>query len=353
MCLSSLREEVWYTDPVLVVKVREKLVEFLSAVPKTLREDSAAGLSDVARGRVDVSSGWWPRRVGVVDGGSNIVSLNAGYLGIVAAMGIVIEDNHVVERIVAEPEIVPPRPEDLAMYETIDQVSSVVDKVREAMVFETACRLLEKDLDLLVVDGPLIPYGALSKIVTGTEYERRALERYRNAVLELHRRSVGGSTSVIGFVKRPRSKYLHRVLSTEPSFDHVLLSRVLREGEFLPDPPRDVPAVAEWFHDVEILELVERIRPRFTFLRLVESSPPYRVDFGYLAHSYRDILSYLYAARTREGIPYIVMKVDEEVKITRKLLRELYEDALHSCITKYLSQGFSKLIPILPEYGGL
>ena len=66
---------------------------------------------------------------------------------------------------------------------------------------------------------------------------------------------MGSLTSVIGFVKRLRFRYLYRVLGNEQSFDHVLLSRVLREGEFFPDPPRRVPAVAKWFHDVEILEV--------------------------------------------------------------------------------------------------
>jgi len=80
------------------------------------------------------------------------------------------------------------------------------------------------------------------------------------------------------------------------------------------------------------MDLVRAVRPRYTFIRLSESHPPFRVDFGHLAHPYEDILGYLYSTRTREGIPYLLVKVDEEAKITRRLLRDLYEDTVHSQI---------------------
>ena len=343
--------EVSYTNPVLIVKVREKLVEFLSSIPETVDYEASVELDVANVGRV--SSTWMPRRIAVVDGGSNIVSLNAGYLGIVASLGIVVEDNCVVDRVVGEPEIVPSSPSELRYYETSEQITSIIDKVREAKVFEVALKLLEEEPDLLIIDGPLIPYGALGKIVVGSRSEEEALRRYRESVLALHRRALERASSVIGFVKRPRSRYLSKIMNTEVSFDHVLLSRILGEGEYFPDPPFEVPAASEWFHDVGILGLIEKIKPRFTFLRLSGPTPPYRIDFGHVVHDYRGILGYLYATRTREGIPYVIMKADEEVKITRKLMKELYEDALHNCVMKYLRHDFSKLIPILPEYGGI
>ena len=345
--------EISYTNPSLIVKVREKLIKFLSSVPDFSTEACNVVLGSTALGEVDSSPTWVPRRVAVVDGGSNIVSLNAGYLGIVTSLGLVIEGNRVIERVIAEPEIIPPTPQELGDYETSDQIVSVIDKVREAKVFETATELLSRNPDLLIIDGPLIPYGALGKLIVGSETELKALQRYRRAVLTLHEVSLGSKVSVVGFVKRPRSRYLRKILNIKSSFDHVTLSSILKEKEFYPNPPLEVPAVTEWFHEISILKLIREVKPKFTFIRLTVSMPPFRVDFGHLTRNYMDILNYLYSTRTREGIPYVVMKADEEVKITRKLLRELYEDALHSCIVKYLKQGFNTLIPVLPEFGGV
>ncbi len=354
MSRSEESEELSYTNPTLIVKVREKLVGFLTSILDVADLNADIQLDvNIATGRVLPHSSWMPKRVAVVDGGSNMVSLNAGYLGIVASLGIVIENSRVVDKIIGEPEIVPSSPSELKLYETTDQITSIIDKIREAKVFEVALKLLDKDPDILIIDGPLIPYGALGKIVVGSTTEREALQRYRNAVLALHRRALEKKTSIIGFVKRPRSRYLSKIWNTEASFDNILLSRILREGEFYPNPPFSIPIVPEWFHEKSILDLIEKIKPRFTFLRLSKSAPPYRIDFGHLTHNYEEILSYIYATKTREGIPYVIMKADEEVKITHKLMKELYEDALHTCITRCIKHDFSKLIFILPEYGGI
>ncbi len=347
-------EEVSHVSSELVAKVREKLVEFLSRVPEvSSRKEEKVNYSRVRGGFVSESSMWAPGRIAVVDGGSNIISLNAGFLGIVASLGIIVEGDRVVRRVVAEPEIVPSNPEELGLYETLDQIVSVLDKIREAKVFETATKLLNWNPELLIIDGPLIPYGALAKVATELRIEKAALKRYRGAVIRLHRESLKTKTSVIGFVKRPRSKYLREILGFKDIYDHVVLSATLREGEYYPNPPMEVPASPEWFHELDIVKLVREVKPKFTFIRMNKSLPPFRVDFGHLTRGYAEILNYLYSTRTRDGIPYVIMKADEEVKITRKLIRELYEDALHSCIVKYFEKGFHTLIPVLPEYGGV
>ena len=237
------------------------------------------------------------------------------------------------------------KPSKLVMFEGVDHVVSVVDKLREAKVFEVAKALTGEGVDLLVIDGPLIPYGALGKLVTHTEDEVRALERYREAVMNLHRACAERGVSVVGFVKRPRSRYLRTVLGELGSFDHVVLSRVLKPGEYFPNPPQQLPVTAEVIHDPKILKLLKSVSPSYTFIRLSETAPPYRVDFGYLTHPY--------TTRTRTGVPYIIMKADEEVKISRKLLRALYEDMLHEFIVRHGRRDPDSLIPILPEYGGV
>ena len=87
-------------------------------------------------------------------------------------------------------------------------------------------------------------------------------------------------------------------------------------------------------------------------MKFTETSPPYRIDLGHLTIGHKEILKYLYNIRTREGIPYVIMKVDEETKITRKLIRELYEDALHEYIVNFTDSNLNLIVPVLPEYGG-
>lgn len=352
----AYEEERFYTYSEIVVKVRDAIVEYFKRLVKDLIEVGESTRGQPVLGKLAVSRVTGVekefRRIGVVDGGSNVIPLNVGYIGIVSSIGILLEDNQVVERIVADPVIVPSDPHELEEYESANIVHGIVDKIREALVFETAVKVLNKDIDLLVIDGPLVPYGALAKRLVNTRSERDSWLRYRGAVLELHRRSAEKGTNTVGFVKRPRSKYIARLMNLK-GFDHVILSRILNPGEYCPEPPLDLHSAIGLFHDPHIAEIVKEIKPKTTYLRLTLSGPPNRVDLGYLEDDYREVLLFLYNTRTREGIPYVVIKADEEAKITRKLVKELYEDALHECIVSYVKTDQSLLVPLLPEYGGL
>jgi len=229
-------EERVYADPLLVARLRERLDEYLSGVLRPPRLDSNVGFLVGEKGCVG-DEGLEPGRVVVVDGGSNILPLNAGYVGIVASLGILVEGNRVVGRIMEEPEFVPSSPSELGLYESVEQVKGVVDKLREAKVFETAFKLLGEEPELLIVDGPLMPHGVLARRTSAPEAEARALKRYREAVLSLHRGAMGSDVSLVGFVKRPRSRLLTGGMRGEAVFDHILLLSILREAEYAPRPP--------------------------------------------------------------------------------------------------------------------
>ncbi len=351
-------EEKIYTNPNLVYLIREKLIEFFSNIASKCIEPKAIGecLSRLRDSKDRIKSGgWYPRRIGVVDGGSTIIALNSGYIGIAVAMGIVIDGDRVVDRVIAEPIIVPEDADKLSLFPTQQDIDSVVDKLRESLVFETSINLLDKGIDMIVVDGPLAPYSALGRIVASEDIEKKALERYRDAVLKFHKMSYEYDIDVIGFVKRPRSRYLRRIYSecSIDVFDHVLLAMFLSDGEYFPSTPREIIPEPDIIRRHEIRDIVDIIRPRFVYTRFSSSVSPYRVEFGHLENDFRDILSYLYSSRTREGIPYIVMKVDEEVKMSRKLVRDLYDDVRHEYIVKFSVMGYNAIIPILPEFGGL
>lgn len=351
-----MEEEKVYTYSEIISRIRRNLLEYFDDIAKLVEERLRAPEDKpVIPGKIGSCIELEPsffNRIGVVDGGSGVIALNIGYIGIVSAIGIVIEENKVVERVVADPVIIPESPELLEEFEESSSIESIVDKTREALVFETALRLTGRDLDLLIIDGPLAPYGAIAKRTIESDLEEKAWERYRKAVLSLHGETGRRDLGVIGYVKRPRSTYIMR-LHGQRGFDHVYLSRVLKPGEYYPDPPLDLSQYTKLFHDPEVAGLVSALRVKTIYVRLQESTPPSRVDLGYNVKDYRSVLSYLYATRTREGIPYPVMKADEETKLTRRLIKDLYEDVLHECIVKYVKNKPYMLIPLLPEYGGV
>lgn len=351
-----MEEEKIYTYSEVIYRVRRSLLEYIDNVAKVIEERLRAPMESTItldnKGACPEQKPGFINKIGVVDGGSGLIALNIGYIGIVSAIGVVIEDNRVVERVVADPVIIPEDPELLDEFEEASSIESIIDKTREALVFETATRLSTRDLDLLIIDGPLAPYGALAKKTTSSSLEERAWERYRRAVLSLHGEAKARGLDVVGYVKRPRSTYIMR-LNRLHGFDHVYLSRLLKPGEFYPDPPLDLSRYAFLFHDPEVAKLVSSLCIKTTYIRLQESTPPSRVDLACTVKDYKSVLSYLYATRTREGIPYPVMKSDEEAKLTRKLLKELYEDILHEYIVKYVKSKPYMLIPLLPEYGGV
>lgn len=351
--LEKNEEENIYTYSEVIKAIRNKLKEYFRGLahipsePESIESTYESFILSFNKGVVNREK-WFPERVGVVDGGSSVISLNIGYIGIAVALGLIIDNNRVTNRVFIEPEIVPCKPSEIHLYESIEVIESIIDKIRESLVFETCLKLLENNLDLLVIDGPLIPFGALAKITIGSLEETNALMRYRSSVSKLHESLNNRDTSLIGFVKRPRSRYLANYFKLN-SFDHVFLSNIVKPGEYYPDPP--VKYDERMIHDESIAYIVKVVEPSFTYMRFTYSTPPYRIDFGSLKTSYRNVLSYLYHNRTREGIPYIVMKADEEAKITRKLIRDLYEDVLHDIINEYVRHNRASLVPLLPEYG--
>ncbi len=349
MSSASLVEEEYYTSAEFINKLREVFTKYLGSILELDRGNNYLRTITSSRiGRIDPSRTWSPESIAVVDGGSNIIGLAAGYVGVVAAVAILIRDNTVEARLIEGPLVVPSNPSELILYESVDIVESVVNKVREALVFRLASRSLKTwNPDLLIVDGPLTPYRAFSTIVAReSESEKKALSDYREAVLQLYRDSLEASSSIIGFVKRPRSTLL------SPStrvYDHVLLSRILGEREYYPSPPQQLSS--RWITDNEIRSIISAMRVEYTYYRATISSLPFRVDFGTIHVDYRDILSYLYRVRTRDGVPFPVMKADEEARIAKKLLREIYYDALHYHIHRSLDGDIRYLSPILLEYG--
>ncbi|MEM1953268.1 MAG: DNA double-strand break repair nuclease NurA [Candidatus Caldarchaeum sp.] len=200
-----------------------------------------------------------------------------------------------------------------------------VDVERENMMLELAQRVVrEESPDLLVVDGPLVPRPKY----TG-EY-----------ILQLKQfHSLTSGVKVVGFVKRPQSRYL----SNLPLTDRALLSTCLEKFSASPWPPAMITA----------FEGVSDTPVRYTYLRLLEEpeSGVFRIDMHPSIDNLTayEILSYLaYTSDPQKGPPSILMKADEEVKVSRRLVAELYR----SCFTTIASKAEPKLwAPLILRWG--
>jgi hypothetical protein len=174
------------------------------------------------------------------------------------------------------------------------------DLEREEMMLALAAESVE-DASLLVVDGPLIPRPRYSGEYV-LQLKRLASEAER------------AGTALVSFVKRPQSSFLEELRETGLT-DRAALYMVLEEGQAYPWPPR-------------IWE--ERgIETLYTYIRL--ALPPaagiFKVDAPVWMGEERffEVLRHIMATSDPiRSVPAILSKVDEEVKMSRRLVRELY-----------------------------
>lgn len=260
--------------------------------------------------------GW---RVAAVDGGSGILSFADIDIAFVAALAV-IDDGQAFRRRLIQPKLLTQE-----YGESEGDFADRVDVERETMMLELAQRVIhEESPDLLVVDGPLIPRP---KYVGEYVLQLKTLLR------------LGSETMVIGFVKRPQSRYLSKL----PLTDRALLSTRLEKFSASPWPP----ATATAFEDMTDITV------RYTYLRLLEEPEAgvFRIDMHHSIDdaTAKEILSYIaHASDPQKGPPAILMKADEEVKMSRRLVAELYR----SCFTTVTSKTEPRLLaPLILRWG--
>lgn len=339
--------------PSLIDELRNLISKYLEeslilCQVNTVKLSSNELISSLGKGLVDGGGTWVPGVIAVVDGGSNVLSLNIGYIGVAVAVGIVINNDEVVSRVYRGPIVIPEDPRELYKYDDLESFHYLIDIVRESLVLNAAYDLLNMYRpDLLVIDGPLTPYGALGRY--SQLNNRKFFTIYRESLRKLAEVSKTLNAPVIGVVKRPKSKYIAARYGCS-TFDHVILSQVLNVGEYLPAPPTKLADELGYVHDPLISELIREVDVSYTYVRFSKTSPPYRIDFINVSR-YEDVLSYLFSIRMHDGLPAVIKKADEEAKIRRELIHGLYNDALHGLIVKYVRGRPDLLIPLLPEYG--
>jgi len=277
-----------------------------------------------------------------VDAGSQIIPLASRQYAIIGALVYRLPN---CERFFLSPESI------VQNYnESKNMLSTVVNLRREAKLFETAYQFLENypDTELVLVDGPL----AFSNWWwNGCEDgERRRLVDSINQLL-FHCRD--NDILLAGIVKRPSARYLLHYLGlvNEMGLNDVsVLHKVLSSGErtdiFSPQTALRIAAKNSYFMDVidcPIYSFYARMSPEWNV-------PPIRIDLPVYSLGYiDDIAGYCYSTSLWQGIPLPIVRADEEVKVSRKFIADVYSEIL----ARVGREGgeFSQLVPYWGEGG--
>ncbi len=205
----------------------------------------------------------------------------------------------------------------------------LVDIRREARLYETAYRYLENcsETELVLIDGPLAYSNWWQR--AGEETDR---QRLINAVNRLLRRCREKGIAIAGIVKRPSARYLIHFLGLDRETDltdSFLMLHALESGE-----------MTEIFSPRMGLQMATRNSPMMdavdspiysAYVRLSKEwqIPPIRIDVpDFCLDQLDDVANYCYATSYWNGIPYPIVKADEEVKVTKRFISDVYNEVL-------------------------
>lgn len=208
-----------------------------------------------------------------------------------------------------------------------ERMKGVVNVRREAKLYETACSFIEDDpgVQLILVDGPLAFSNWWS--MAGREADRR---RLIDAVRRLLGLCMEGGITVAGVVKRPSARYLVYSLGLQRETeltDSFLMLHTLQPGERTDIfSPRSALRKA-----VKVSPFMDAIgHPIYSFYARLSrewSIPPMRIDLpAFCLGQLEDVADYCHGSSFWEGIPLAIVRADEEVRITRRFMGEVYRD---------------------------
>ncbi len=256
-----------------------------------------------------------------VDAGSQILPLASKRYGVVSALAYGLPGGAKFWM----------RPESMSLPYGVagNRFEGMVNVRREAKLYETAVVYLRAhpETELLLVDGPLA-FSDWWRMAGCHKDQKRLLDAV-NGLLHLSREM---GVTLAGVVKRPSARYLlyHLGLQGETQLpDSFLLLHALRPGErtdiFSPKSAlaqASRPAAFMGSLDVPIYSFYARMTREW-------SLPPIRVDLpAHCLGGLDDVADYCYGTALNNGIPLPIVKADEEVKITRRFIAEIYGEIL-------------------------
>lgn len=222
-------------------------------------------------------------------------------------------------------------PEPLILPYTVpnDRFEGTLSLRRESKLFETACSFIDDGWrpQLLLVDGPLAFSDLWSRFGRGRE-----ISRLVEAVNGLMERCGEKGIILAGVVKRPSSRHIIHLLGLQEETDlsdSFLLLHALRPGE----RTGLFSTRAERPRTIGYTLLPEAIRhPIYSFYGRFSgdwSIPPLRLDLPDFSLSHlEDVAGYCYSSSFWNGIPFPILKADEEVRISKRFMSEIYAEAV-------------------------
>ena len=295
------------------------IFEFISS-----EESSVKALSEKIRNELDLITMTKYQsftKVGGVDAGSQILTLASRRIGLISSLAYLLPKG---ERFWTKPESF-----DISYSLPVERVKSSINIRRESKLYETACKFIkEKEgIELLLIDGPL----ALSSWwnIAGCYKDRQRLINGMNSLIKTcHDLDV----ALAGIVKRPSARYLLHNLGLQEETrmsDSFILLHVMKHGErtdiFSTDSVLNQPSRVNY--PSEIMD-----EPIYSFYAKFTQGwemTPVRIDLPLFSLArLDDIADYCYATSLHNGVPLPIIKADENVRITRRFMAEVYNEAL-------------------------
>jgi len=326
---NSLRNVAPYSK--LCLSLREAVIrELISGVEGD--RDEIMRVSDRIRGMI----GFLAMRkrmtfdhVAGVDAGGHRLPLLSRFFGVLSALVYMLPKGL---RFFTEPDVI-------TFPHTVssEKFKGILSVRREAKLYETAVRFVERfgdRVELMLVDGPLAFSGWLRRV--GRREDRELLFDNVNRFLRVCEE---GGIPVAGVVKRASARFLiyHLGLHEETRLpDSFLLLHCMRSGErtevFSP-----MAAVERVTGSSSFMNMLEY--PVYSFYARFSRSwlnPPVRVDMpSFSLELVDEIADYCYATSYTSGIPLAIVRADEEVRVTKRFMAEVYMEALSKVARTY------------------
>ena len=260
-------------------------------------------------------------RVAGADAGSQRVPLASRWFAVIAALLYQLPNS---QRYFTDPETIK-----LPYSYSGEKFHEIVSVRREAKLFKTLVEFMMNhgNVDLILIDGPLAFGNWWSN--KGEERDRLALISSVNLLLSL---CALEDVAVAGVVKRATARYLIHYLGLQQRTslsDAFVLLQTMKHGERTDVfSPRE--ALKRAVRAAPFMDLIDH--PIYSFYMRSSSNhlvPPIRIDIpGFMLDRVDELAGYCFSTAVRDGIPLPVVKADEEVRVTKRFVNEVYSELI-------------------------
>lgn len=279
------------------------------------------------------------QEVAGADAGSQVLPLASRRYGIISALVFSVSSGR---RFFHPPECI-----ELPYTVARNRSDGVINVRREAKLFETAYSFVQEtpNTEFILIDGPLAFSNLWS--MRGSRDDQNRLVKAVNSLLRFCSKN---NIAVAGIVKRPSARYLVYHLGLQDNTDlpdSFLLLHALRVGErtelFNPRSALNKVIRQHQFMDIidyPIYSYYIRLSPNWTI-------PPFRIDIPAFSINLEDeVAAYCYWSSIWNGLPLPIARADEEVRISKHFISEIYSE-----MVSYLGTRIGEVSYLAPFWG--